>query len=94
MNRPTKKQIESTFEYFCDHFGFRVAESWNDVGALRLDNAPTYGGYLVEKITSLSGSVSHPFSSRRMRPTALVDALYFAVHAGDASKLCKKRKRR
>lgn len=63
MERVSIKVIRSQFRFLMDLIGCKVADSYNDVGAMRIDKA--YGGYNIELICTESGGVSHPFGHRR-----------------------------
>ena len=81
MERISKKQVEGIFQAFLKTTGRREAESYNDVGAYRLDYAACYGGFNVEKIGNSSGGVGHPFGDNRKPAREMWNALHFAMRA-------------
>lgn len=83
MYRVSKQLINNTFKIMCDELGERVATSYNDVGALRLDYVSMYGGWNIERIITESGAINHPFEDARRSNRDMVDfmfsvAMYFA----------------
>lgn len=86
MARTGGKLVDSAFTHFCNEFGFRKAESYNDEGGLQLDHQGVYGGYVIEEVSNARGAVSHPFGDVRMKASAMYEALWFAIrvhkHAG------------
>lgn len=76
-----KKAVEGMFKVFVKTIGGRVAESYNDEGAYRLDYVACYGGYNIEQIHNKAGGVDQPFGSTRRKPTEMWDTLHFAVRA-------------
>lgn len=81
MARTSKQNVESTFKHFCNAFGFRPAESYNDVGGLELDCNNTYGGYVINEIHNEGGGVNQPFGSSRMKAGPFYDAMWLAIRA-------------
>lgn len=79
MARTTRKDCEKALELLAQVAGYRIATSWNDVGGLRIDYNPTYGGVNVERITNEGGGITQPFGARRMAPAEFVQACYFAA---------------
>lgn len=78
MARYTKKHAESAFNYLVQCMNKRVATSYNDIGAYRLDYSQ-YGGYVIEEITSEGGGVCHPFGSQRRKAEEFYDTCHYAV---------------
>ena len=76
--RTTKEQVNLAFERMIKQMGGRIATSYNDVGAFRLDSNPTYGGYVVEQIISEGGAVTRPFGDKRMKPNQAWETFWFA----------------
>lgn len=77
--RTTRKQVEGVFERFCEASGNRVAQRFDDHGALRLDYVAEYGGYSIERIDDETSGVSHPFGDTRRPPREMWDTLQFAL---------------
>lgn len=67
--RVSKKLIENQFIYWLKLNGYKKAESYNDVGAWRIDYVSCYGGYNIELIINDGGAVSHPFGGKRLKPS-------------------------
>lgn len=72
-SRTTKADIELWFGHLCNDLGKRVATSYDDVGAWRLDYVACYGGWNIEEICTESGGIRHPFDSRRYAGRAMFD---------------------
>lgn len=81
--RTTKSQIVGLFEHFAHAMGRRIARSYNDVGAWRLDYVPEYGGWNIEEIATESGAVRQPFGSRRYRSGEFWELLRFGLMVAD-----------
>lgn len=79
MERITEGMMRKRFELFCKAMGKRVATSYNDVGAYRLDKL--YGRYAIEEISNDKGGVRNPISHARYTKRELCDVLYFATNA-------------
>ena len=79
MSRITDKQVHGFFATFARATGHRVARSYNDVGAWRLDYNGVYGGYVVEEIVNSSGGVSLPLGEGRRKATEMWYAMHFAL---------------
>lgn len=78
--KTTKEQLARAFEYFCSEYGYRIAKSYDDHGALRLDHNSIYGGYNIERIADEGSGISFPFDSgNRHSATELYDMLWFAI---------------
>jgi hypothetical protein len=83
--RTSRKQVEGVFERFCEASGNRVAKTYDDHGALRLDYAAEYGGYNIEKINDETSGVSHPFGDTRRTAREMWDTLHFALRVLEQS---------
>ena len=79
MARTTSKHVESAFTHFCNTFGFHKADSYKDVGGLRLDHNNIYGGYNIEEIVNEGGGVRHPFGQDRQKAGTMYAMLWFAI---------------
>lgn len=66
--RYTIKDAEEYFERLVRAKGKRIAKSYNDVGAWRLDYNPTYGGVVIEEIINEQGGVDMPLGYSRQSP--------------------------
>jgi len=77
--RPTSKEVSEVFEMFCRAIGKRVAKTWNDVGAWKMDHTREYGGYAVQEILDEKGSVTMPIGDERLKPTEFVERMRFAL---------------
>lgn len=77
--RYTQRDVQVHFERFVTAIGKRLAKSYKDVGGLRLDANPTYGGYVIEEIGNENGGVFHPFGDTRMKAESLIHAMRFAL---------------
>lgn len=86
MDRYTRKDAERAFERLIKAIGGRIATSYNDVGAYRLDWNATYGGGNIEQITSVGGGVRQPFGMMRRNAREFCDAVRFATDALDEIK--------
>lgn len=53
----------------------RRAKAYNDVGGLRLDYNPIYGGVNVEEIANENGGITQPFGWLRQKPEAFCNAV-------------------
>lgn len=84
--RVKESEVRAVFERFCKVYGFKIAESWNDVGGLRLDHASVYGGWTIQKIESDGGSVSCPFGYERKSSSDFVDMMRFSISAESEKK--------
>lgn len=84
--RTTKVQIEKLFELLCKACGKRVATSYDDVGAWRLDYNTAYGGWNIEEIYNEGGAVTHPFGPARMTGEAFWRMMRFGVDAVGVAK--------
>jgi hypothetical protein len=78
-DRYTRKDAEAAFTRLISAIGGRVATTYNDVGAYRLDWNGTYGGGNIELITSQSGGVSQPFGMQRRNAREFCDSVRFAL---------------
>lgn len=56
----------------------RRAKAYNDVGGLRLDYNPIYGGVNVEEIMTETGAVTQPFGILRQKPEAFCASVRMA----------------
>jgi len=56
--RTTRSEVEAVFKLWVSAVGGRVAKSYKDVGAYRLDHNSIYGGYGIERIRNEQGGVS------------------------------------
>ncbi len=74
-DRYTRKDAEHCFDRLVEAIGGRRAKSATDVGGLRLDYEPIYGGVNVEEISNPGGGISHPFGSRRLKPAEFCHAV-------------------
>ncbi len=81
MELITKSMVEAAFARLCKVMGHKVAESYQDVGAWRVDYVGCYGGYVVERIDNSSGGVSHPFGIIRRNAREMYQAMHFAIDA-------------
>ncbi len=79
MDRYTRKDAEKAFDRLIRAIGGRMATSYNDVDAYRLDWNPTYGGGNIEQIASEQGGVRQPFGMMRRNAREFCDAVSFAV---------------
>ena len=79
MDRYTRKDAERAFERLITAIGGRIAQSYNDVGAYRLDWNATYGGGNIELITSNGGGVRQPFGAQRHSAREFVQMVRFAI---------------
>lgn len=81
MERTTEAHVESAFKRLCAVTGHRVATSYNDVGAWRLDHNGSYGGFVVEEIIGTTGAVTRPLGDKRRSAREFYDAAWFAINA-------------
>jgi len=79
MERITQKQVRQIFKAFCEQMGFRIAKSFNDLYAMRLDYNSVYGGYVIEKICNEHGGVSCPFGHARRSAREMTGCMFFAM---------------
>lgn len=79
--RTTKSEVQAVFERFCKVHGYRIATSFNDVGAYELDHNSIYGGYVINQIMNDGGGVTQPFGSKRMKAEPFVDSMRMAIAA-------------
>ncbi len=77
MPRITKDDLKYHLQRWCDATGNRPAKSWNDVGGVRLDNNPTYGGVVIERIVTSGGGVLQVY--HRMPPRQFCEAVQFLL---------------
>ena len=84
--RTTKAQVEGIFKRLAEACGKRIATSYNDVGAWRLDYTACYGGYNIEEIDNERGGISQPMGGQRMKAGEFWSACYFALRAIEAVK--------
>ena len=75
--RISKQHIENLFKAWCHLNNYKVAESYNDMGALRVDKG--IGGYNIELIISTGGGVSHPFGPYRRSATEFSEFLHSMI---------------
>ena len=78
MERTAKSHVESAFRALCGALDKRIAESYNDVGAWRLDY---YQGWNIEEITNEQGGVRNPMGARRRTNREMYEACFFATDA-------------
>lgn len=83
--RITKKHIENLMPFFAETFGFHLAKDYKDIGGLRIDNNPTYGGMVIEAIHNESGAVTRPLGNSRYSPKELYYMMHFAIDCKYAS---------
>jgi hypothetical protein len=76
--RYTKKDADKCLVRLAHAMGGRVAKSFDDVGGLRIDYEPIYGGVNVEEISNKSGGISQPFGIMRWKPEAFCHAVRMA----------------
>jgi hypothetical protein len=81
MDKYTRKDAEAAFDRLIKAIGGRVATSYKDVGAYRLDWNGTYGGGNIELIVSEGGGVSQPFGMQRRNAREFCDSVRFAMDA-------------
>lgn len=86
MPRTSRARLDAVFARLLQAIGGRLATSWDDVGAYRLDYAACYGGWTVERICNKSGGVSHPFGPLRRKASDFDDAMQFAICAAEQAK--------
>lgn len=79
MDRYSRKDATAAFHRLVHAIGGRVATSYNDVGAYRLDWNPTYGGGNIERIENAQGGVSQPWGASRMNARAFCHMVHFAI---------------
>jgi len=77
--RATRIELNEVFKLFCEAIGKRVAQTWNDVGAWRLDYAKEYGGYVIQEIIDDRGAKEMPLGHERLSATELVERMRFAL---------------
>ncbi len=77
--RYTRKDAEACFKRLCETLDKRIATSYNDVGAWSLDHNATYGGYVVDEITTDGGGISKPLGDRRRPAREFCEAVWFAL---------------
>lgn len=77
--KTSRKTVETVFAYFVEALSGKVAQSYNEVGAYRLDYNSVYGGYNIERICNSSGGVSNPFGTRRSSASEMVQKMNFAM---------------
>jgi hypothetical protein len=77
--RATRTEVNEVFKLFCKAICKRVTESWNDVGAWRLDYIKEYGGYVIQEIINDRGAVEMPLGHERLSATELVERMRFAL---------------
>jgi hypothetical protein len=75
--RATKSELKEVFNLFCQAIRKRVAETWNDTGALTLDYAKEYGGYVIQEIINGRGAIEMPLGHERLTATELVERMRF-----------------
>lgn len=80
-DRYTRKDAEAAFTRLISAIGGRVATSYKDVGAYRLDWNGTYGGGNIELIINDGGGVSQPFGMMRRNAREFCESVNFAMHA-------------
>lgn len=76
--RITKKTVEGRFRELCLTLGVEIAESYNQVGAWRLDS---YNGWNIEEIISDKGAITHPFGPTRYSNREIYDLINFTLRA-------------
>ena len=84
--RTTNKDVEEVFKLFAKACGKRIAKSYDDVGAWRLDGNSTYGGWRIEQIVNEHGAVGHPLTELRYKSGEFVAMMHFAMRAMDAKR--------
>jgi hypothetical protein len=77
----TQKVLNTAFSRFLNALGEEQARAYNDVGKFNLEHIACYGGYLIERIECQSGSISHPFFSKRLKAAQMLDVLNMATMA-------------
>jgi hypothetical protein len=85
-DRITNKQVEGLFKTLATKCGRRVATSYDDVGAWRLDYNSVYGGWNIEEISSATGGVTNPLGESRRKNAEMWYTMHFALRAIDACK--------
>jgi len=68
MDRYSRKDAEMAFDRLVKAIGGRVATSYNDVGAYRLDYAGCYGGFNVERIINEQAELPIHSATAQKRP--------------------------
>ena len=86
MTRTTKREVNGAFEALLRAIKGRKAESWNDVGGYDLTHNGTYGGYVIERVHDVHGSITRPFGDQHRPAGEMYSALWFAVGAIDQLK--------
>src|SRR5438034_63621 len=79
--RYTRNDVDRQFERFVKAIGGRVARTYNDDGAYLLDHNGIYGGYNIMRLDGTAGGQMHVCGAMRRGPTAMVEALSFAMDA-------------
>lgn len=77
--RITKAHVESAFHALLRELGKEEAQSYNDVGAYRLDYAGEYGGYMIYEITGAHGGENGVYGHQRHSAREMYDMIWFAV---------------
>lgn len=77
--RTTKHEVVAVFGRLVKAMGGKVAESYKDVGGYELDYNPTYGGYVINRISNESGAVDCQFGMGRLHAREFVSACHFAI---------------
>ena len=85
--KTTRKEVEGVFGFWVSCIGGRVATSYNDVGAYRLDHNSIYGGYTIERICNEGGGVSQPIGADRLSAYYFVAALRKAMRTVEELRL-------
>lgn len=83
--RTTKAEVEGVFKLWVASIGGRIATSYNDQGAYRLDHASCYGGWQIERIDNERGGVSVVFG--RLTAYYFVAALRMGMRTLEQSRL-------
>jgi len=77
MARVTRKEVQATFRHWLSVIGHHEATSFHDVGAYRLDQNSSYGGWRIERIVNQHGGVSE-VNYGRMPGQQFINAMHFA----------------
>jgi hypothetical protein len=77
----TRKDAERALKRLAAATGHRLVDSWNDVGAWRLDYAACYGGFVVYEVSNDAAGISTPFGHERRTAREFCDAVRFALYA-------------
>lgn len=80
--RYTRHDADVAFTRLCMLLN-KTPGKWNEVGAWQLDYNATYGGYVVNEISTPGGGVRTPLGDRRMVAREFCEAVWFAERCAE-----------